>query len=69
MFWDIDCKCYFSKHDRCTACNMLSIECDGRDYIFCEQFRIATSASIKEKQDDGEDRPGEGCQAHNGLRK
>ena len=51
VFWNIDRKCPFSKDGRCTACNVLSIECDGRNYVFCEQFRIVTSVSIKEEQD------------------
>lgn len=42
------CKCPFSKDGRCTACNVLSIECDGRNYVFCEQFHIATSVNKQE---------------------
>lgn len=48
VFWNIDRKCPFSKCSRCTACNVLSIECDGRNYVFCEQFRIVTS--VKEQE-------------------
>lgn len=52
MFGDIDRKCPFSKCGRCTACKVLSINCDGQKYISCEQFRIVTS--VKEQEQDNE---------------
>ena len=52
VFWNIDRKCPFSKSGRCTACNVLSIECDGRNYVFCEQFRIVTSVKEQGAQDE-----------------
>lgn len=53
MFWNIDQKCPFSKDGKCTACNVLSIECDGRKYVFCEQFRIVTSVLEDSKPNGG----------------
>lgn len=52
MFWNIDRKCPFLKCGMCTACNVLSIECDGLNYVFCEQFRIVMSVKEQEAQDD-----------------
>jgi len=48
MIWNIDRKCPFSKDDRCTACKVLSIKCDGRKYVNCAQFLIVTS--VKEQE-------------------
>ena len=40
--------CKYSKNGICTACNILSISCDGEKWVNCEQ-RIITER--KEKED------------------
>lgn len=33
-------KCPYSKGDRCEACEVLKIFCDGENFVNCEQYLI-----------------------------
>ena len=35
----LDHKCPYCKNGRCSACKVLSIECDGRMYFACQQYQ------------------------------
>ena len=42
--WMLPCK--YSKDGKCTACKIIRISCDGKQWVNCEQYRIT-----KEKKD------------------
>ena len=50
MFIDIDKKCPYCKNGVCTACKVLSISCDGRFYIYCEQYKISSMSGMSSQE-------------------